>query len=218
MDQVAHRHINTASDSELLLNIFANNLQQTGKFRINEEDIFTAIGGVVAQCKGAYACIAMLAGFGIIAFRDPNGIRPIGMASRKAASGGEGLDYIFSSESVVADACGFIGWQDVKPGMPYFQSLWCRLIMVYLGEAVIITRSGVSRRQVAPPALFAPDIFEFVYFARPDSVLDGVSVYRSRMAMGDALAEKVQQVLTENNFTVDVVIPASKNYLNQAMY
>lgn len=190
MDQVAHRHINTASDSELLLNIFANNLQQTGKFRINEEDIFTAIGGVVSQCKGAYACVAMLAGFGIIAFRDPNGIRPVGMASRKAASSGEGMDYIFASESVVADACGFSDWEDVKPG-----------------EAVIITRNGISRRQVATPATFAPDIFEFVYFARPDSVIDGVSVYRSRMAMGDVLAEKVQQVLTENNLTVDVVIP-----------
>ncbi|KAJ3564812.1 hypothetical protein NP233_g8049 [Leucocoprinus birnbaumii] len=190
MDQDAHRHINTASDSELLLNIFANNLQKTGKFRINEEDIFTAIGGVVSQCKGAYACVAMIAGFGIIAFRDPNGIRPLGMASRKSATGGEGLDYIFSSESVVADACGFTDWEDVKPG-----------------EAVIITRSGVSRRQVAPAATFAPDIFEFVYFARPDSVIDGVSVYRSRMAMGDALAEKVKQVLAEKNMTVDVVIP-----------
>lgn len=113
MDQVAHRHINTASDSELLLNIFADNLQQTGKFRINEDDIFAAIGGVVSQCKGAYACVAMLAGFGIIAFRDPNGIRPVGMASRKA---GEGFDYLFASESVVADACGFTDWEDVKPG------------------------------------------------------------------------------------------------------
>lgn len=77
------------------------------------------------------------------------------------------------------------------------------------GEAVIITRSGVTRRQVAPPATFAPDIFEYVYFARPDSVLDGISVYRSRMAMGDALADEVQRILTENNLTVDVVIPAS---------
>lgn len=116
MDQVAHRHINTASDSELLLNIFADNLQKTGKFRINEDDIFTAIGGVVSQCKGAYACVAMLAGFGIIAFRDPNGIRPVGMASRKSISGGDGLDYLFASESVVADACGFTDWEDVKPG------------------------------------------------------------------------------------------------------
>ncbi|KAJ8078986.1 amidophosphoribosyltransferase [Marasmius tenuissimus] len=187
MDATAHRHINTSSDSELLLNIFADNLQKTGKFRINEEDIFTAIGTLMGQCKGAYACVAMLAGFGIIAFRDPNGIRPVGMASRKA---GAGTDYIFASESVVADAGGFSDWDDVKPG-----------------EAVIITRNNVSRRQVAAPATFAPDIFEFVYFARPDSVLDGISVYRSRMAMGDALADEVQRVLTENNLSVDVVIP-----------
>ncbi|KAJ7157021.1 phosphoribosyltransferase-like protein [Mycena crocata] len=166
MDATAHRHINTSSDSELLLNIFANNLQQTGKFRINEEDIFTALGGMM---------------------RDPNGIRPVGMAVRKS---GNGNDYLFSSESVVADAGGFGEWQDVRPG-----------------EAVIITRAGVSRRQVAAPATFAPDIFEYVYFARPDSVLDGISVYRSRMAMGDALADEVQRVLTENNLTVDVVIP-----------
>ncbi|KAF8643858.1 hypothetical protein AX16_008874 [Volvariella volvacea WC 439] len=187
LDAEAHRHINTASDSELLLNIFANNLQQTGKFRINEDDIFTAIGGLMVQAKGAYACVAMLAGFGIIAFRDPNGIRPVGMASRKA---GNGKDYLFSSESVVADAAGFNEWEDVKPG-----------------EAVIITRHGVSRRQVAPPATFAPDIFEFVYFARPDSVIDGVSVYRSRMLMGDLLAEEVRRVLAEKKIDVDVVIP-----------
>jgi amidophosphoribosyltransferase len=113
MDATAHRHINTSSDSELLLNIFANNLQQTGKFRINEEDIFTAIGGLMKQCKGAYACVAMLAGFGIIAFRDPNGIRPVGMGVRKS---GVGRDYLFSSESVVADASGFGEWEDVNPG------------------------------------------------------------------------------------------------------
>lgn len=113
MDANAHRHINTSSDSELLLNIFANNLQQTGKFRINEEDIFKAIGGLMAQAKGAYACVAMLAGFGIIAFRDPNGIRPLGMASRKA---GTNNDYVMASESVVADASGFTDWEDIKPG------------------------------------------------------------------------------------------------------
>ncbi|OCH93865.1 Amidophosphoribosyltransferase [Obba rivulosa] len=188
MDATAHRHINTTSDSELLLNIFADNLQKTGKFRINEEDIFTAIGGLMEQCKGAYACVAMLAGFGIIAFRDPNGIRPLGMASRKTASGG--TDYLFASESVVADASSFTDWEDVRPG-----------------EAIIITRNSVSRRQVGKAATFAPDIFEYVYFARPDSVLDGISVYRSRMAMGDALAESVKRVLTEKNMTVDVVIP-----------
>lgn len=190
MDAVAHRHINTTSDSELLLNIFADNLQKTGKFRINEEDIFTAIGGLMEQVKGAYACVAMLAGFGIIAFRDPNGIRPLGMGSRKSLSGAAGKDWLFASESVVADASSFHDWEDVKPG-----------------EAVIITRNGVSRRQVSPPATFAPDIFEYVYFARPDSVLDGVSVYRSRMAMGDALADEVERVLKEHDLTVDVVIP-----------
>ncbi|PCH37745.1 Amidophosphoribosyltransferase [Wolfiporia cocos MD-104 SS10] len=190
MDATAHRHINTSSDSELLLNIFADNLQKTGKFRINEEDIFTAIGGLMEQCKGAYACVAMLAGFGIIAFRDPNGIRPVGMASRKAQGPDTGRDYLFASESVVADASGFGDWEDVKPG-----------------EAVIITRNSVTRRIVAQPAPFAPDIFEYVYFARPDSVLDGVSVYRSRMAMGDALAEEVKRVLDENSLSVDVVIP-----------
>jgi amidophosphoribosyltransferase len=209
MDQVAHRHINTASDSELLLNIFADNLQKTGKFRINEEDVFAAIGGVVSQCRGAYACVAMLAGFGIIAFRDPNGIRPVGMASRKT-SNGEGSDYIFASESVVADACGFTDWEDVRPGKSCTVRYSHRkFYTLCLGEAVIITRNGVSRRQVAPASTFAPDIFEFVYFARPDSVIDGVSVYRSRMAMGDVLAEKVKQVLAENNLTVDVVIPVS---------
>lgn len=189
MDQTAHRHINTSSDSELLLNIFADNLQKTGKFRINEEDIFTAIGSLMEQCKGAYACVAMLAGFGIIGFRDPNGIRPLGLASRKSATA-DGKDYLFASESVVADACGFADWEDVKPG-----------------EAVIITRSSVSRRQVGKSQAFAPDIFEYVYFARPDSVLDGISVYRSRMAMGDALADEVKRVLDEKKLSVDVVIP-----------
>ncbi|KAG2088750.1 phosphoribosyltransferase-like protein [Suillus discolor] len=187
MDATAHRHINTSSDSELLLNLFADNLQKTGKFRINEDDIFTAIGGLMRQCTGAYACVAMLAGFGVIAFRDPNGIRPVGMASRKTDTG---RDYLFASESIVADALSFSGWEDVKPG-----------------EAVIITRSGVSRKQVGAHATFAPDIFEFVYFARPDSVLDGISVYRSRMAMGDALAVEVDKVLKERGITVDVVIP-----------
>lgn len=101
--------------------MFANNLQQTGKFRINEEDIFTAIGGLMTQCKGAYACVAMLAGFGIIAFRDPNGIRPVGMGMRKTATG---RDYLFASESVVADASGFGEWEDVKPGRISLSQRW----------------------------------------------------------------------------------------------
>lgn len=188
MDAVAHRHINTSSDSELLLNIFADHLNETGKFRINEEDIFVAVRGLMTQARGAYACVAMLAGFGIIAFRDPNGIRPLGVARRPMPGGA--TDWLCASESAVADAGGFVDWEDVRPG-----------------EAVILTRSGVSRRQVVPAATLAPDIFEYVYLARPDSVLDGISVYRSRMAMGNALAQEVQRVLAEKQITVDVVIP-----------
>jgi amidophosphoribosyltransferase len=117
MDAVAHRHINTSSDSELLLNIFADNLNDTGKFRINEEDIFVAVRGLMTQARGAYACVAMLAGFGIIAFRDPNGIRPLGFASRAAAQGGGAKDWLCASESAVADVAGFFDWEDVRPGM-----------------------------------------------------------------------------------------------------
>ncbi|CAE6466270.1 unnamed protein product [Rhizoctonia solani] len=186
LDTDAHRHINTNSDSEVLLNIFANNLQKTGKFRINEEDIFTAIRDLMHEARGAYACVAMLAGFGIIAFRDPNGIRPLGFARR-------GEDWIVASESVVADAAGFTDWTDVRPG-----------------EAIILTRQSRSHRLVGPDPSktpFAPDIFEYVYLARPDSVLDGISVYRSRMAMGDALASEVRRILDDKGIQVDVVIP-----------
>jgi amidophosphoribosyltransferase len=214
MDAVAHRHINTSSDSELLLNIFADNLNDTGKFRINEEDIFVAVRGLMTQARGAYACVAMLAGFGIIAFRDPNGIRPLGVACRAAAGqGGGAMDWLCASESAVADVAGFVDWEDVRPGTPetlYSSPCGSNAHLswrVVVGEAVILTRSGMSRRQVAPAATFAPDIFEYVYLARPDSVIDGISVYRSRMAMGNALAREVQRVLTEKGISVDVVIP-----------
>lgn len=197
-----------------MLNILADNLQKTGKFRIDEDDVFRAIGEMMRQCAGAYAVVAMLAGFGIIAFRDPNGIRPVGFARRPAAAKSSSAtsyfsqsgsatpgdlrsrdtqseyDYIMASESVCADALGFSDWQDVKPG-----------------EAIIITRHSVTSKQCVPPRTFAPDIFEYVYFARPDSVLDGVSVYRSRMAMGEALAGEVERQLKAHNLTVDVVIP-----------
>ena len=114
MDAVAHRHINTSSDSELLLNIFADHLNETGKFRINEEDIFVAVRGLMTQARGAYACVAMLAGFGIIAFRDPNGIRPLGVARRPTPDGA--ADWLCASESAAADVGGFVDWEDVRPG------------------------------------------------------------------------------------------------------
>lgn len=188
LDVDAHRHINTDSDSELLLNILANNLQKTGKFRINEEDIFTAVGDLTKACIGGYACVAMIAGFGLVVFRDPNGIRPVGIATRQGARGG--LDYLVASENIVAQGLGFDDWQDVKAG-----------------EAIIITREKISRRQVAEPQVFSPDIFEYVYFARPDSTIDGISVYRSRMAMGEYLAETAKKELAKAGLTVDVVIP-----------
>jgi hypothetical protein len=100
------------------------------------------------------------------------------------------------------------------PTSPIFRVVETELS--YSGEAVIITRSSLSRRQVSVPATFAPDIFEYVYFARPDSVLDGISVYRSRMAMGDALADEVQRVLTEKNISVDVVIPVRRSCLTNS--
>ena len=118
MDAVAHRHINTSSDSELLLNIFADHLNETGKFRINEEDIFVAVRGLMTQAHGAYACVAMLAGFGIIAFRDPNGIRPLGVARRPTPDGDS--DWLCASESAVADVGGFVDWEDVRPGTLFY--------------------------------------------------------------------------------------------------
>lgn len=142
----------------------------------------------MAQCKGAYGCVGMLAGFGLIAFRDPNGIRPLGLSTRGGARGG--TDYLVASESVVGQGLGFHGWDDIKAG-----------------EAIIITRDKITRRVVSQPSTFSPDIFEYVYFARPDSTLDGISVYRSRMAMGEALGETAKKELDKAGIKVDVVIP-----------
>ncbi|KAF9104141.1 amidophosphoribosyltransferase [Mortierella sp. GBA35] len=197
LDQDAHRHINTDSDSELLLNIFANNLQKTGKSRINEEDIFTAIKGIFDVCHGGYACVAMIAGFGIIGFRDPNGIRPIGFAKRQSQTPSCGTDYMFASESVVCDGCSFTDFEDLKPG-----------------EAVIVNKNHtVTRRELVPNANFTPCIFEYVYFSRPDSIIDGISVYKCRLAMGEALADEVARKLGAD-MDIDVIIPfAGKNVL-----
>ena len=186
MDHEAHRHVNTESDSELLLNIFADHLQKTGKFRVNEQDIFDALAGVYNQCLGGYACVGMIAGFGIFGFRDPNGIRPLIYGSRKTLNG---FDYMFASESVALDALGYSDFCDVKPG-----------------QAIIITKDGLSKRQCVPQREFSPCIFEYVYFARPDSVIDGVSVYRARLAMGELLAKTVLKKLGPND-SIDVVIP-----------
>lgn len=201
LDFESHRHINTDSDSELLLNILADKLNRMGKVRIVEEDVFEAFEDVYQKCRGGYSAVAMIAGFGLIGFRDVHGIRPIVLGERKNGSGQ--MDYMFASESVVLDVLGYKNARDVKPGTRhpphvYFNS--------HLGEVIVITKDGPVSRQCAKAGQFTPCIFEYVYFARPDSIMNGISVYKARLAMGEELAKQVKLVLG-SNLDVDVVIP-----------
>jgi amidophosphoribosyltransferase len=180
------RHINTNSDSEILLNIFAHELQLLGKLKLNAADVFTAITAVHRRCEGAYAVVAMITGFGVVGFRDPNGIRPICFGAREA-DGGE--DYMIASESVALDAQGYKLIRDIAPG-----------------EAVFIKKGGeIFTKQCAANAQLNPCIFEYVYLARPDSIIDNVSVYKSRLRMGEKLAEKIMRLKPDHD--IDVVIP-----------
>lgn len=182
LDKSAHRHINTDSDSEILLNILADELQSTGKRRIDKDDVFEAVKSVFVKCLGGYACVAMIAGFGIVAFRDPHGIRPCVYGKRKN-------DFIVASESVAIEALNFQSFEDLKPG-----------------EALIFTKEmEFFKKQLFKTEIFSPCIFEYVYFARQDSIIDKVPVYDARLAMGRALAEKILKDLPNND--IDVVIP-----------
>ena len=179
-----HRHINTESDSEVLLNVLAHELgRATRGAALGPDEVFAAVSAVHRRIRGSYAVIAQIAGRGMLAFRDPFGIRPLSM--------GRGPDgtVMLASESVALEGTGFMPERDVAPG-----------------EAVFVTLDGtVHTRQCAPQAQLSPCIFEYVYLARPDSVLDGISVYQARMNLGETLAKRVISTVPPDQ--IDVVIP-----------
>jgi amidophosphoribosyltransferase len=180
------RHINTESDSEVLLNIFAQELQKCKAYRVHPEEIFTAVRGVHQRCEGAYAVVAMITRDGIVGFRDPHGIRPLVYGKRETA---KGTDYMIASESVALVTQGYEIVRDIEPG-----------------EAIFITDHGdVYTKQCADNPVYNTCIFEYVYFARPDSVIDNVFVHKARMRMGHNLAEKVKKEWPDHD--IDVIIP-----------
>lgn len=180
------RHLNTQSDSEVLLNVFAHELQKLGNVKLTAENIFTTIAAVHRRCVGSYAAIVMIVGFGLVAFRDPYGIRPLSYGRR---SNEKGHEYLFASESVAIHSLGFDYMGDVKPG-----------------EAIVIDLQGRKHQQIcAEKTELHPCIFEQVYLARPDSIMDKILVYKTRMTMGEKLAEKILQQFPEHD--IDVVIP-----------
>ncbi|NQY51460.1 MAG: amidophosphoribosyltransferase [Piscirickettsiaceae bacterium] len=181
-----HRHLNTDSDSEVLLNVLAHGLQNSGQLALLPNDIFTAVRKLYRRCKGAYAVVAMIAGIGVISFRDPNGIRPIVIGKREVDKGSE---YMVASESVAIDSLGYRMERDLNPG-----------------ECIFIEMDGtIHAEQCSDNPIQSPCIFEYVYFARPDSIIDGISVHKCRMRMGVKLARKVMRDFPNND--IDVVIP-----------
>ena len=181
------RHLNTDSDSEVLLNVFAHELHRLGKLKPSPQDVFDATRVVHKRCEGGYAAVALISGFGLVAFRDPNGIRPLVVGQRQGR-GGE-TEYMVASESVALDVLGFGLLGDVLPG-----------------EAICVTQTGeLYREQCADEPKLTPCIFEHVYFARPDSLMDSISVYKTRMRQGAALAKKI--IRERPNHDIDVVIP-----------
>lgn len=178
------RNVNTESDSEVLLNVFAHELD-TQK-ALNPEAAFKAIEGVIRRCVGGFAVVATVLGLGLVAFRDPNGIRPLVLGKR--TSGGQD-EYAVASESVALDLLGFERLRDVRPG-----------------EGIVVTPRGeLFTRQCADPRKHTPCIFEYVYFARPDSMMDEVSVHKARMRMGQKLGEKILRLRPDHD--IDTVIP-----------
>ena len=181
------RHINTGSDSEVLVNVLAHELEKAAvKLRLEPQAVFAAVANVHRRVKGAYAVVAMIAGAGVLAFRDPFGIRPAVIGYNETDAGTE---YMVASESVAVDALGFRVLRDIAPG-----------------EAVFIDEGGnFHSQQCALKSSLNPCIFEYVYLARPDSLIDGASVYEARLNMGAKLAEKIRRLY--HHLDIDVVIP-----------
>lgn len=180
------RHVNTTSDSEVLLNAFAHELAKCKKIHLAPNDIFDAVTQLYKRCVGGFAVVSMILGHGIVAFRDPNGIRPVVYGSRETD---QGIEYMVASESVALDVLGFTLIRDLSPG-----------------EALYITEGGeLFTKQCVEVEQFRPCIFEYVYLARPDSIIDGSSVYKSRLKMGEKLADKILKERPDHD--IDVVIP-----------
>jgi amidophosphoribosyltransferase len=188
LEREDRRHLNTSSDSEVLLNVFASELQRVGTPRLTPADIFAACSAVYRRCRGGYAVVALLIGHGVLGFRDPNGIRPLVLGVRRTRKGEE---YMLASENVALDILGFKLVRDVAPG-----------------EAVFIDEQGrLHAQQCVATVRHTPCIFEYVYFARPDSNIDKISVYRARMRMGERLADKIRRVHPDHDIEVVIPIP-----------
>ncbi len=185
------RHVNTTSDSEVLLNVLAHEID-TVKGNVTSEDVFRAVANVHRTIRGAYAVAAMIIGHGMIAFRDPNGIRPLCLGKREV----EGqTEYMVASESVALDAVGFDFVRDVTPG-----------------EAIYVTFDGqLHTKQCADNPKLNPCIFEFVYFARPDSFIDKISVYSARVEMGERLGKRIKEDFSDLDIDVVIPIPETSN-------
>ncbi len=188
------RHLNTDSDSEIILNIFAHELQKLKKLQPKANDFFDAVAGVYKRCRGAYAVVAMVAGYGLVAFRDPNGIRPL-IIGHKSETG----EWMVASESVALTSLGFKIFRDIQAG-----------------EAIYISLDGqLSHHQIIEKPIHAPCLFEYVYFARPDSIIDKISVYKLRLNIGKRLGKKILNQWP--NHEIDVVIPIPETSRSSAL-
>jgi len=191
------RHINTESDSEVLLNILAHELERAARgTALTPDEIFLAVRSVHKRVRGSYAVIALIAGYGLLAFRDPYGIRPLCIGQ---ADSPEGREVMLASETVAIEGTGHQLLRDVAPG-----------------EAVFIDLAGqIHARQCADSPRMYPCMFEYVYLARPDSVMNGISVYQARLDMGESLAQRLLTMVSPDQ--IDVVIPIPESSRPSAM-